>query len=99
MVSPMAERQMSVKEARQQLPSLIQEAYYRGDRVIIARHGRPMAVIMPIEEYERWKARRQEAFAVFDRIWEANKDADPGAVERIVAEEARGVTKRRRRRR
>ncbi len=38
------------EEARNQLPDLL-EAAERGKSTIITRHGRPVAVLVPIDEY------------------------------------------------
>jgi prevent-host-death family protein len=92
------ERRLSIQDARRQLPTIVQSAYYRGDRTLIARHGKPMAAVMSIEEYERWKQYRDQALVVFDRIWEANKQAKPSQVERDVEEAVRQVRRKRRRR-
>ena len=40
------------EEARKQLPALLDDAE-KGRSTIITRHGRPVAVLVPIEEYEQ----------------------------------------------
>lgn len=40
----------SAEEARNQLPDLL-EAAERGKSTIITRHGRPVAVLVPVDEY------------------------------------------------
>lgn len=93
------ERRVSIQQARQQFPTLVQAAFYRGDRALISRHGKPMAALIPIDEYERWKKRREEAFTAFRQVWEANRNVRPPQVERDVEEEIREVRRRRRVRR
>ena len=40
------------EEARNQLPDLL-EAAEKGRSTVITRHGRPVAAIVPLDEYER----------------------------------------------
>jgi prevent-host-death family protein len=43
------ERNVSVREARDQLGRLIDAAHYAGEITIITRHGEPWAAIVPLE--------------------------------------------------
>jgi len=43
---------VSVSEARQNFAELVNRAAYRGERVLVARRGRPIAAIVPIEDVE-----------------------------------------------
>jgi len=45
-------KRKGAEEARKQLPQLLADAE-KGDATIITRHGRPIAALVPIEEYER----------------------------------------------
>ncbi|MGH2374414.1 MAG: type II toxin-antitoxin system Phd/YefM family antitoxin [bacterium] len=55
------ERRLSIQQAREQFSTLVQAAFYRGDRAIIERHGKPMAAIIPIHAYARWKKHREQS--------------------------------------
>ncbi len=77
---------LSPIEARDKLGQIIEEAYYTGKQFIIARRGKPMAAIVPISEYEKWERDREEFFSLIDKVWEANREADPDALERDVTE-------------
>src|SRR5436190_771346 len=35
----------------------------RGDRVLVERHGEPVAAVVPIEVYQQWKQARGELYA------------------------------------
>jgi prevent-host-death family protein len=48
------------EEARNQLPDLL-EAAEKGRSTMITRHGRPVAVLIPLDEYER--SSRQQPLA------------------------------------
>ncbi len=43
---------VSVSEARETFAELVNRAAYRHERVLIARRGRPIAAIVPIEDVE-----------------------------------------------
>ncbi|MFZ0216219.1 MAG: type II toxin-antitoxin system Phd/YefM family antitoxin [Candidatus Dormiibacterota bacterium] len=56
--------QVNVYEAKSQLSRLLDQAV-AGDEVIIARHGRPVARLVPVEA----KARRRKGGAWKGRVW------------------------------
>ena len=43
---------VSVSEARETFAELVNRAAYRHERVLVARRGRPVAAIVPIEDVE-----------------------------------------------
>jgi prevent-host-death family protein len=45
------------EEARNQLPELL-EAAQQGQSTIITKHGRPVAVLIPVEEFEQKSRQR-----------------------------------------
>lgn len=68
-----SKRTKGVQEARQELPALL-EAAHRGQRIIITKHGKPYAAIVPVEE----GARKTRGVTVAQlrgsgkRIWKRN---------------------------
>lgn len=42
--------QVSVTEARSQLAELVSQVAYQGHRVILTRHGKPVAALVPVTE-------------------------------------------------
>ena len=44
----MISRELTVTEARAQLADLVNRVAYSGDRIVLTRHGRPMAVLVPV---------------------------------------------------
>jgi prevent-host-death family protein len=44
-------------EAKSKLAELVGQVKYGGKRFILERRGRPMAMLISIEEYEQWQAR------------------------------------------
>jgi len=82
--------------ARKNFGQLLEEAYYRGDEIIIERAGKPMAVIISIEEFENWQTERERDFAVLDEIRAKNKDISPEKIEADVDEAIKAVRKKKR---
>ena len=44
-----------LSEAKSQLSSLVEQVRALGEQVMITRNGRPAAVLISAEEFERWK--------------------------------------------
>ena len=55
-------------KARQNLGQLLEEAFYQGDEFIIERAGKPMAVIVPVQEFKRWQEQREKDLGIFDEV-------------------------------
>ena len=53
------ENQYSIAEAKNKLPSII-HSVEKGPSVKLTRHGRPVAVLLSIREYERLSQKKQE---------------------------------------
>lgn len=73
-------------KARKNLGQLLEEAFYRGDEFIIERAGKPMAVLIPVQEFERLQKQRDKDFALFDEVRVKAGTAKPEQVERDVSE-------------
>ncbi len=80
-------------KARKNLGQLLEEAYYRGDEFVIERAGKPMAVLIPIQEFQKWQKQREADFALFDEVRAKAKKAKPEKVEQDVAEAITKVRK------
>lgn len=80
--------------ARKNFGQLLEEAYYRGDQIIVERAGKPMAVIVSIEEFENWQTEREQDFTFLDKIRERTKDIDAEKIEAIIDEAVKAVRKR-----
>jgi len=78
------EQKLSITEARKQLAEIIDRVKYKGENVIIVRHGQEAAAVVPMDVYRRWKAEREELFKVIREIQAANPGADPDQVMREV---------------
>jgi len=71
--------------ARGKLGEMLEEVYYRGDHYIIERAGKPMAAVVPVEQYEQWRREREAFFNLVGGIRSGNVDASPEQIERDVA--------------
>ncbi|MGH2531881.1 MAG: type II toxin-antitoxin system Phd/YefM family antitoxin [Thermomicrobiales bacterium] len=49
-------RTMSSHEARANFGDVVGSVYYTGEPVVIARKGKPMAVVVSPADFERWRA-------------------------------------------
>lgn len=79
-------REVSATEAKNRLGALLAWVQENQDEVIIESHGKPAAVVIPVEQYDRLKAqkeqeRRDKAIQTLRQIraesLERNKDLTP----------------------
>jgi len=82
-------------KARGNLGQILEEVYYRGDQYIIERSGKPMAAVVPMEQYEQWRKEREAFFSLVEEIRKPNKSVSAEKLERDVAAAKRAVRKRR----
>ena len=75
--------------ARGKLGQMLEEVYYRGDHYIIERAGKPMAAVVPVEQYEQWRREREAFFDLVDEVRSRNVVASPEQIERDVAKARR----------
>jgi len=87
-------KEVNAYDARKKLGELLSEVYYRGDQYIIERSGKPMAAVVPVEQYEQWRKEREVFFALVDEVRERNRDVEPEAIQRDVAAAKRAARKR-----
>jgi len=46
---------VGMAQAKSNLSDLVSRVRYRGERFVLERRGRPMAVLISLEEYQRWQ--------------------------------------------
>jgi prevent-host-death family protein len=80
------EKTVNAVQARQQLGRLLEEVFYQSQRVIIERAGRPMAVLVPLEQYRQWQEQRTAFFAMVDEVRGRTRDIPPEELEAVIAE-------------
>jgi prevent-host-death family protein len=55
------EKTVGAFEVRRKFGELLDEVT-QGDKVVVERHGKAVAAVVPIELYEQWKRQRQHFF-------------------------------------
>ena len=53
-------KNLSALKVRQNLGRVLDEAYYQGRSVIVKRARKPMAAIIPIDEFLAWQERKTQ---------------------------------------
>jgi len=72
-------KQIQASVAKARLAELLDEVE-RGETVVITRHGKPIARLVPDEE-----ARKERAARAIERIKELRKHTQPATIEEIIA--------------
>ena len=80
------ERNLGVTEAREKFAEIVDQVQYQKDTVIINRHGKPAAAVVPVEVYEAWQRQKGEFFNLLRKVQEANPDTNPDEAMRDVLE-------------
>src|SRR5437899_2962359 len=77
------EKTVNALEAERNFGKLLQEVATNGDRIIIERHGEPVAAVVPVTVLRQWQCSRKEAF---DKLREISERASERA--KLTEEEA-----------
>lgn len=81
------EKTIGAYESRRRFGQLIEEAFYRRDHFIVERAGRPMAVIVSIDDYERWqRLAKARFFSMLDAVWGRTEGVPTDELEKDVDE-------------
>jgi len=80
------EKTIPAMTARQQFGQILEETFYRGNQYVVERAGRPMAAIVPIEQYRQWQQRRADFFALVDQAQERTRQAPSDELEAVMGE-------------
>lgn len=81
----MMRKTVSAVRARGKLGELLEEVYYRGNQYVIERAGKPMAAVVPVEQYEQWRKEREAFFELVEEIRSRNAAVKPENVEQDIA--------------
>jgi prevent-host-death family protein len=85
------EKTISVKKARDELSTIVDEVQFQGDKYVVHRHGKPAVAIVPIHIYENWKNQRSRLIEIMEEVHAANPDVDLDEVMRDVLEAQQAV--------
>jgi prevent-host-death family protein len=80
-------KRMTAREARDNFSDLLGVVYYGNEPVIVERKGKPVAVVISPEQYERYEHQVDQRFRdAVDELRRRNADKDPDADIRDVTE-------------
>lgn len=80
-------RTMTAKQARDNFTDLLGLVYYGKKSVIVEKKGRPFAVVISPQDFERYKkAAKDRFFEIIEEIQQDNKGVDPDEVLKDVTE-------------
>ena len=91
----MLSRRISVAEARANFSTLLGGVHYSQEAVIVERKGKPFAVVISPEEYQKIQERQERAWKSVERLQELNADNDPEEVLADVTAEVEAVRQER----
>ena len=84
-------KEVSALKIRGSLGELLEEVYYRGEEFIVKRGKKPMAVLIPVEEFESFKRQKEKDMEIFDMIRENAPDKTVAELETDVEEAIKAV--------
>lgn len=84
------EKTISAFEARRSFGKVLQDVMTNDDKIIVERHGEPVAVVVPVSVYKQWQHGRQEAFENIRRMAEQANVPEEEA-EELIEEAIRAV--------
>src|SRR5207248_9063992 len=88
-------RHVSSREARAGFSELLGRVHYTQEPTIVEKNGKPFAVVISPEQYERLQEAQQQAWAVVDQVRARKADEDPDAVLAEVTAEVEAVRRAR----
>ena len=77
-------KQIGAKDARAKFAELLGRVGFGREEIVIERSGKPMAVLIPMDVYERMVADRETRFAITERLQGKQPDLSPEKVESDV---------------
>lgn len=86
-------KELKALKVRSNLGEILEEVYYKGTEYIIKRGEKPMAVLIPLDEFESYKKQRETDMKVFDRIRSKAKSYTLKEIEADVEEAIKAVRK------
>jgi len=86
------EKTIGAFDARRRFGQLLEEVFYRHDCFVVERSGRPMAVVVPVDEYRRWqRLAKTRLFSLLEQAWERTAAVPDDELEKDAAEAIRAL--------
>ena len=89
------EKTINSFEVRRSFGKLVQDVAARGDKIIVERHGTPVAVLVPLEVYEQWKRSRERFFELLE-MGQRNANLSPEAADTLALEAVQAIRQQKR---
>ena len=86
-------RVVTAMKARKNLGEILEEVFYKQTSFVIKRGKKPMAVVLPLKEYEAYRRQRDEDFQVYDEIREQSEPYGAAEVDDDVQKAIEAVRK------
>lgn len=80
------EEKVNITQARDAFGDLVDKVQYKNNKLVILRHGKPAAVLVPLSVYENWKANRRRLFEMIEHMQDASGEQDPDEMIALVQE-------------
>ena len=61
-------RQIPLEQVALNLQNTIEDVQERHNQLMVTRDGKPVLVMIPVDDYERWFAEREQAFKYLDNL-------------------------------
>jgi len=84
---------ISIAQARNNFSDLLGEVYYGGKRFLIEKLGKPFAVLVSVEEYNKFEELRESLFKELLANRAKNKNISYRQTQKDVAEAIKAVRK------
>lgn len=90
-------REASAMMVRQNLGELLNHVQYRGDSVVVAKDGKPVAALVDYELFERIRRMRDAFLRITDELGQVYSGIDPKTAQAEIQEAVVAVRRKRRR--
>lgn len=87
----MLAKTMSAREARANFSDLLGSVFYTKEPVIVEKKGKPVAVVISTEDFQRLREQQEQSWAAVAKVQERNKDKEPEEVLSDVTAEVEAV--------
>ncbi|MCL4302825.1 MAG: type II toxin-antitoxin system Phd/YefM family antitoxin [Anaerolineae bacterium] len=74
------ETQVSIGQVKRDISDLVNRVAYRGERIVLTSRGKPKAVLVSVEDYERLKQEQTTNNLVRWQAWLAESDKLTGEI-------------------
>lgn len=85
------EKTINAFDARRNFGKILQDVLTNNDKVIVERHGEPVAAVVSIQVYKQWLHSREEAFETLRRLSEQGDPMSEEEANELIEEAKKAV--------